>query len=796
MIKLKLLFSLFFLVFFVFEPFVTTSAQTAHIKTRQIYPRTMGKVPSGTNPVYSGINIVARGMLVYLTADTTGGVNTFNWTLSGPTGTKTTLSSTTAQNITFVPDSIGNYVIGLTVNGGSTDADTFYVSTYRGPQGTTNLPNCSSCHSSTFTSWQQTPHANIFKEGVTGQLAVAPVNGQQMGIYSIDRCAKCHTTGWDQTAANGNFGYLTHKSGYDTMWAKTYTLVSGLYSIPQGDMTAWNLLTTNNAYSNAAPFANIGCESCHGPGDGHAASFGNTKLISKTLDAGVCLQCHDAPTHHTIGIYYETSNHATMPLAGSHATFTSCFPCHSGSAYFKYTQNQTTPGYTSADGSQNITCAVCHDPHNATNFGLRLVSITLKNGYSVPTGMGGNGQLCMTCHQSRKNINTTITSTGPYYGYSDRFGPHHGPQADMFFGQNAYQYGNTAITGLMTHASVTDACVTCHMANIGTGNSPSHQWNMTDTTGGTAKDLVGGCVNCHGPITSFNDIKASSDWDGNGIVEGVQTEVEGMLNTLSGLLPKDSTGAVVSRIADSLKVKGQPNVVKGIYTYYFVTEDKSMGVHNAKYTVAILQSAIYALGGVVPVELTSLQVAYANGAVKLSWETATETNNKGFEVQRKEGNTWKIVGFKEGMGTATQINKYSFVDNSTASLSGNIAYRLNQIDLNGKSHLSKEVNVSLSAAPTSYNMSQNFPNPFNPSTTIKFSLPYESNVKIVVYNVTGAIIKTLVNGIQSSGYHESVLNTNTSNTQMSSGIYFYSIEATSLDGTKTFRDTKKMVLMK
>ncbi len=703
MIKLKLLLSLLFLAFFAVEPLVSTSAQTAHIKTRQIYPRTLGTVPAGTNPVYSGINIVARGMLVYLTADTTGGVNTFTWTLSGPTGTTTILSSTTAQNITFVPDSIGNYIIGLTVNGGSTDADTFYVSTYRGVTG--NAPNCSNCHSSTFTSWQQTPHANIFKEGITGELEVAPVNGQQMGVYSIARCAKCHTTGYDQSANNGNFGYLSHKSGYDTAWAATYTLQSGIYFIPQGDTTAWNLLSTNTAYSNAAPVANIGCETCHGPGDGHASSFGNVSKISKTLDAGVCLQCHDAPTHHTIGTYYEASNHATMPLAGSHATSTSCFPCHSGSAYFKYTKSQTTPGYTTADGSQNITCAVCHDPHVATNFGLRLVPITLKNGYAVPTGMGGNGQLCMTCHQSRKNISTTITNAGPYYGFSDRFGPHHGPQADMFFGQNAYQYGDSSLTGLMTHSSVTDACVTCHMANIGSGNSPSHQWNMTDTTGGTPKDLVGACVTCHGPITSFNDIKASADWDGNGIIEGVQTEVQGMLNTLAGLLPKDSTGAVVSRIADSLKVKGQPNIVKGIYTYYFVTEDKSMGVHNAKYTVAILQAALKSLGSPLGVSVS-------------------KTN------------------------------------------------------------------------PTGFVLSQNYPNPFNPSTSIRYTLPKESNVKIVVYNVTGAVIQTLVNGVQSSGYHETIFSTNNSGFQMSSGIYFYSIKAVSLDGSKTFSETKKMVLMK
>ncbi|MCL5030492.1 MAG: T9SS type A sorting domain-containing protein [Bacteroidetes bacterium] len=793
--KLKLLFSTLIMGIFVFQPLISTSAQTAKILTAPVYPRTMGTAPAGTNPVYSGIKTAAKGMKVFLTADTTGGVNTFSWSITNPTGSTTTLSSTTTQNVNFVPDTTGQYFVSLTV-GSTTDIDTFTVGTYKGVAGSSGL-YCSTCHNTTYTSWQQTPHAKIFKEGITGQLEVAPVNGQQMGLYSVARCAKCHTTGYDQSANNGNFGYLSHQSGYDTVWAKTYTPQSGMYLIPQNDQTAWNLLSTNSTYSNAAPVSSISCESCHGPGSEHIAGLGDVKKISKTLDAGVCLQCHDAPTHHTIGTYYETSNHATMPLAGSHATSTSCFPCHSGSAYFKYTQNQTTPGYTTADGGQDITCAVCHDPHVATNFGLRLAtSITLQNGYKVTSG--GNGQLCMRCHQARTNGNTVVTNTAPYYGFKDRFGPHHGPQSDMFWGQNAYQFSDSTITGLMTHSSVPDACVTCHMANIGTGNSPSHQWSMVDTTGGTPKDLVGGCVSCHGPITSFDDIKASSDWDGNGKIEGVQTEVQGMVNLLASLLPKDSNDptSVAYRMYDSLKVKGQPNIIKGIYTYYFVTEDKSMGVHNAKYTVSLLQKALSNLGWVVPVELTSFTASANYNKVSLSWQTITETNNKGFEIQKKLDNSWVTLGFVGGKGTSTNISQYSYVDNLSDAESGKLTYRLRQIDLNGKTHYSKEVEVNVVGGPSNYTLYQNYPNPFNPSTTIKFSLPFESNVKVVIYNITGAVVKVMVNSVQSAGVHQYTLNTASSGLSLSSGIYFYSIEATSLDGTHSFRETKKMVLMK
>lgn len=752
-----------------------------------MYPRF-----AGSNPVYNGLTNVPKNSPVYLIADTAGGVTSFAWTLQGPSGFTATLNSTNTQTVQFTPDLVGDYVVNLTVNGGSTDAMSFNVGTFVGISKTTD---CEFCHTNPdmkkWSSWKETPHANIFQEGVTGELEVAPVNGQMMGVYSVDRCAKCHTTGsYNTTADNGNFGFIAHQTGWDTTWYKTFTLDNGEYLIPQGDQTAWNLFS-DAKYSSAMNVATIGCESCHGPVSKHITTADPSK-VNTTLDASVCLACHDAPTHHTIGIYYEASVHAKLPN-GEHTAQTGCFPCHSGGAYVKYAKNQATPGWTAADGDVPISCAVCHDPHEASNFGLRLVPVTLANGYSVTTG--GNGQLCMTCHQSRKNINTTITDQAPYYGFGNRFGPHHGPQADMLLGQNAYQYDNAALTGLNTHGSLKDACVTCHMADIGSGMSASHQWGMVDTTGGTAHDFVTACKSCHGDITSFDDIKASSDLDGNGSIDGIQTEVRGMLDNLASLLPKDADGNVVSMLADSAKVKDHPEIVKGIYTYFFVEEDKSMGVHNAKYTVAILQAALNELGYVVPVELSSFNAAVSANKVSLTWETVTENNNKGFVVERKVSDKWQEVGFVNGRGTSTEINKYSFTDKLDNVSASKIVYRLKQVDFNGTFKYSKEVNVTPVLGPKEYVLDQNYPNPFNPTTTIKYSLPYTSNVKLVVYNLTGEVVKVLVSGSQESGSHQIVMNTS-GVTNMSSGVYFYSLEATSVDGSNVFRQTKKMILLK
>jgi hypothetical protein len=800
--KLKLLVTILTIGTFSLLPFLNTSAQTAKIKTMPISPRLLtstivGTYPAGSNPVYSGNHTVAVGMPIYLTADTAGGVNQFTWSFDAvPTGSNAAFNSTSDQTVKFTPDIVGWYAVNLSVNGGaSTDVDSFYVDTYLGPDINTD---CETCHPATmkkYSSWKLTPHANVFKEGITGQLETTNVNNQLVGAYA-PHCFKCHTTGWDQNVDNGNFGYLAHQDGFDTTWYKTYTLSGGDYLIPTNDQTAWNLLVSET--DNLVNLGTIGCESCHGPVTKHATGGYDAtgQYVSATLNAGVCLQCHDAPTHYTIGTYYVTSAHYKF-TNGEHTARTSCYPCHSGAAYVKYLKNPTNPGYTADDGDVNISCAVCHDPHDGTNFGLRIMSnITLLNGYAVTAG--GNGQLCMRCHQARIVGNTQITDVAPYYGWKQHFEPM-APQADMLFGQNAYEFGDTTLAGLNTHGSVPNACVTCHMANIGTGNSPSHQFGMVDTTGGTPHDLVGGCVNCHGPITSFDDIKAASDWDGNGKIEGVQTEVRGMMDTLAAYLPKDANGVVLtslSNAADSMAIANRPEIVKGIYTYNFVSYDGSYGVHNAKYTVKILQDALANLGVTVPVELTSFQAAASNGKVTLNWQTATETNNKGFEVEKKYGNSWTSVGFVNGKGNSTQMNSYSYVDNISNAGNGTISYRLKQIDLNGTYHYSKVVEVSVVTGPKEYTLSQNYPNPFNPSTTIQYALPFDSHVKIVVYNITGAVVKVLSNSLQNSGVHSLLFNTETSGLSMSSGVYFYSIEATSIDGSRSFRETKKMVLLK
>jgi hypothetical protein len=94
--------------------------------------------------------------------------------------------------------------------------------------------------------------------------------------------------------------------------------------------------------------------------------------------------------------------------------------------------------------------------------------------------------------------------------------------------------------------------------------------------------------------------------------------------------------------------------------------------------------------------------------------------------------------------------------------------------------------------PKEYSLQQNYPNPFNPGTTIKYSLPYNSNVRITIYNSLGQMIKEIVSGFKSQGNQE--VNFNAS--ALSSGVYLYSIRANSIDGKQSYTATKKMLLLK
>lgn len=192
----------------------------------------------------------------------------------------------------------------------------------------------------------------------------------------------------------------------------------------------------------------------------------------------------------------------------------------------------------------------------------------------------------------------------------------------------------------------------------------------------------------------------------------------------------------------------------------------------------------------IPVELVSFTYNIIETGIELKWITETEMNNKGFEVQRSavrdQISEWEKIGFVEGNGTTTLRHQYSFTDKNHQPRK--YIYRLKQIDFDGSYNYSKEIEVDASPE-LKYSLEQNFPNPFNPMTTIKYSLPKDENVKIIVLNSLGQQVAELVNNEVKAGNYEIRFSAEGKNA-LASGVYFYQINA------GDFVRMRKMILLK
>ncbi len=188
----------------------------------------------------------------------------------------------------------------------------------------------------------------------------------------------------------------------------------------------------------------------------------------------------------------------------------------------------------------------------------------------------------------------------------------------------------------------------------------------------------------------------------------------------------------------------------------------------------------------IPVELTSFSAETEKNSVTLKWTTATEVNNQGFAIEKKDGK-WKSVGFIEGKGNTTERQNYIFTETNIQV--GIHIYRLKQIDYDGTFEYSDEIEADVST-PEEYTLKQNYPNPFNPMTTIEYSLPENAEVKIDIFNSLGEMVRTLVNNTKEAGYQKVSFDASS----LPSGTYIYQIKAKG--ETKTFVDSKKMLLVK
>jgi hypothetical protein len=195
----------------------------------------------------------------------------------------------------------------------------------------------------------------------------------------------------------------------------------------------------------------------------------------------------------------------------------------------------------------------------------------------------------------------------------------------------------------------------------------------------------------------------------------------------------------------------------------------------------------------VPIQLAAFTAQrVANARVQLNWRTISETNNFGFFVQRKLDNDDFVELsniFIAGHGTTLEPQHYSFIDSTSPNAV--LSYRLRQVDLDGSSHFTDPVSVSVTTSATEnrasvFSLEQNYPNPFNPTTQIGFGVRGSGFVSLKVFDVLGNEVATLVDGFLSAGNYSRTFDAS----QLASGVYFYRLSAGS------FVATKKLVIMR
>jgi photosystem II stability/assembly factor-like uncharacterized protein len=177
---------------------------------------------------------------------------------------------------------------------------------------------------------------------------------------------------------------------------------------------------------------------------------------------------------------------------------------------------------------------------------------------------------------------------------------------------------------------------------------------------------------------------------------------------------------------------------------------------------------LYQIG--VPVELISFTADVEKNGITLNWTTASELNNKGFEIEKKFNDVFKVIGYVAGNGTTSMIHTYTFSYPYDGSIKQ--TFRLKQVDYDGTFEYSKEIEVTFYFTPD-YTLEQNYPNPFNPTTTITYSIPEAARVKLIVYDALGRETALLVDEDRAAGTYSVEFNAS----ELTSGIYFYSLES-------------------
>lgn len=217
--------------------------------------------------------------------------------------------------------------------------------------------------------------------------------------------------------------------------------------------------------------------------------------------------------------------------------------------------------------------------------------------------------------------------------------------------------------------------------------------------------------------------------------------------------------------------------------------DGTLSTVNSTQTSTFSDAYLTGSSNTLPVQLTQLEGATTDDGVRLTWRTASETNNAGFKMQRRvedtdEATDWTTVGQRDGAGTTSEPQSYQFTDSDLPFAADSLTYRLQQIDTNGSTQTSKSVTVERPAQHLS--LKKVFPNPAHHRITIRYAVPEKTkegpDAAVRLYDVLGRQVQNVALKAE-AGRHEVKLDVS----DLASGLYILRLRAG--DQTRTRRMT-------
>jgi predicted CXXCH cytochrome family protein len=516
------------------------SAQEVSIKLRYYSPQDLPGNP-GIKFAFQGIPTVPVGQPVYLKAET-GDLKIIacKWSVETPVSNSAELSNPAALNPTLTPYKEGQYKVLLTVTAGK--GDSFTTSLWLTAGGfvgnglivnTGNEAQCSQCHHEIVWSWKDTPHADVFLRGMEGKLAG--------GYYRVE-CFVCHPAGGSGSAK------IQEAMGKKEHWHFQEQLETGGFDGLVRDLPQ------------VANLTGVQCESCHGPGSQHLGKIDKNQ-ISNSLSPGVCVMCHDSEVGDSQPDQWAHSPHAgSMDTPGEQQRMNQpgCAHCHTAQGYWYEIlgKKESAAPYKNAVG---LTCAACHDPHDAKGKEFMLRAGKVENA-------------CTGCHDILVQNDERDFSSCPQGSILKGKG-------GMVFGAEVYSTGK--------HSQVKGNCAGCHMAKSPAGfvqRVGGHTFRVITKDQGEPVLNTAGCMACHDTMNLE-------------MVRKSQEKIKQLLKELAALLPHREVKP--STPLDEPKLPQDPSLSKSesiaSYNYYTVLKDGTYGVHNPVYIKKLLEVSIAAV---------------------------------------------------------------------------------------------------------------------------------------------------------------------------------------------------------